>query len=103
MNKLNTLNISSIIYNANNKEEALNLLDNPTNLIGAIDANYKLIFKDDIGDSPLGGGKTSIIGYTYSNDKYGAQLAIKYDNTIKFRSKSLSQWTEWKDIQKIKN
>lgn len=103
MNKLNTLNINSIIYNANNKEEAINLLDNPTNLIGAIDANYKLIFKDDIGDSPLGGGKTSVIGYTYSNNTHGAQLAIKYDNTIKFRTKRYSQWTEWKDILTINN
>lgn len=81
-------------------ENALDKLNNPTLIFGSEKRYpYILMFLDNIGTSPLQGGTTSIFGYTYNDDKYGSQLAIKYNyNTPKYRLKNGGVGSEWKEL-----
>ena len=87
-----------ITYTAQNKEEAINLLDNPTLLVGNKSSAYCIYFQDNVGDSPLGGGASMVLGYTYSNDDYGAQFYIKYNGMFQKRNKNNGEWTEFVNI-----
>ena len=87
-----------ITYTAQNKEEAINLLDNPTLLVGNKSSAYCIYFQDNVGDSPLGGGASMVLGYTYSNDDYGVQFYIKYNGEFRKRNKNNGKWTEFVNI-----
>ena len=73
-------------------------VENPTLLFGNIDTPYMIIFNDVKGNSTLGGGRTLIIGYTYPNGDYGAQLVLNFTGAIKFRQKYNGSWSEFKKI-----
>ena len=84
-------------YSASTKNEALEKLNNPTLIFGAAGRPYCIEFSDNVGDSPLGGGSSSIYGYTYGTGLYGAQMAIKYGHSgnkiIKIRAQEGGVWT----------
>lgn len=81
-----------------NKEAAMNLVNNPTRLFGKRDTPYCIIFRDDVGDSIFGGGRSAIFGYTYAVDTHGAQLIMKYDMKLQYRTKSNGTWVSLKNI-----
>ena len=92
----------TVHYLENNKESALGYLNNPTkiNYIGANDACYNFIFVDNVGDSPLGGGKTEILGYTYGNGLHGFQMAFKYNEAPRWRNLIGGTWSGWNFVGK---
>ena len=105
INKLNAeiLNIPyfNINYTAENKAEALDLIDNPKHIIGMDQQKvspYVIIFVDSVGDSHLTGGVSLVIGYEYPRGTHGAQLLIKY-NKIQTRGKIENSWSDWVDIK----
>ena len=57
-----------------------------------------IIFNDQKGTSIFGGGRNLIIGYTYSNDSYGAQLVLSFTGSAKFRQKYKGSWNELKIV-----
>ncbi|AXF52291.1 MAG: receptor binding protein [Caudoviricetes sp.] len=99
---LASLPVKYILYNATTKETALKQLDNP-NLLFNASANrpYCILFQDDIGDSPLGGGRNCIYGYIYENGNYGAQIAMRYSSNssrLKIRNLNVNTWSNWSSI-----
>jgi hypothetical protein len=87
-----------ISYNADNKVGAIELLDNPTILLGAHAAPYVMMFYDNVGDSPLQGGITCIYGYTYGDNLYGSQMAIKHSSAPAYRGKANGTWSPWQGL-----
>ena len=88
-----------IDYRAGNKEEALQIVDNPTIVLGYKLTTYAFLFRDSVGDSPYLGGITAFFGYCYPGDDYGAQLRMNYqDSKIHFRLKYNRSWHEWSNI-----
>ena len=95
MNRLK-VEVASLGYNQEDKS-ALGKIDNPTSIFGRKLTPYAILFTDSIGDTIYGGGTTLFIGYTYPDDKWGAQLRMKYsDNTISVRRKTTGTWGEWR-------
>lgn len=74
-------------------------LDNPVLLFGKTTRfPYVILFTDNLGTSPLGGGTTCIYGYSYEDGDFGAQLAIKYDLSLpRYRNRN-AIWSEWKEL-----
>ena len=97
-NKKNFMEFTRIIYKADNKEEALGQLDNPTRIFGTVSLPYCILFQDNSGDSPLRGGMSCIFGYQYASDSYGAQIAIGFNGWLKFRRKFKDVWSDWEAI-----
>lgn len=99
--KLLNLPYYVINYNNGTEQSALNLLDNPKQMVGMPSAGntpYIITFTDNVGTSPLGGGTSMVIGYEYSAQTYGAQFYIKYNGEKKLRSKINGTWSEWSDF-----
>ena len=99
--KMNEFSIMQyyITYTPENTESALHKLDHPIDVIGKKETAYCILFRDNIGDSPLDGGLSCIYGYMYQSDEYGAQIAIKYNrDSILVRSKNNNVWTSWKTV-----
>lgn len=82
-----------IVYDETTKNIANNLLNNPTMLTGKINTPYAIMFRDDIGTSIYGGGRTCIYVYTYYSDLYGSQFSL-HANRIAFRYKNNGTWSE---------
>lgn len=81
-------------------ENDINKIDNPTALFGNIDTPYMIIFIDTVGTSFFNGGRNLVIGYTYPNGNYGAQIFLKYTGLISFRTQNNNSWSEPKIITK---
>ena len=96
-----TIPFAIVTYNEDNKEAAMNQVNNPTILFGSVDTPYCIIFRDNVGDSIFSGGRSAIFGYTYAVDSHGAQLIMKYDKKLQYRTKSYKIWTDLKNIQMI--
>ena len=58
---------------------------------------YMIIFTDDNGDGPLGGGSTLVLGYEYTDGTHGSQIAIKF-NRLEKRGKIENAWSEWSNL-----
>jgi len=88
---------AEIIYTDSTKVDALNQLSNPTILFGERNTPYCILFHDRVGDSAFNGGIACIYGYTYSDDKYGVQLSLKYGvpTKLQVRSKVNVAWSAW--------
>lgn len=81
-------------------ESAKNYINNPTTLFGTTrHTPYCILFTDNIGTSIFSGGITAIYGYAYANDRYGAQLCMKYGLKLQYRTKSDGIWTNLNNIQ----
>lgn len=89
---------SNITYSSDNKESAMNLVNNPTKIFGERDTPYCIIFNDSVGDSIFSGGKSAIFGYTYYNDTHGAQLIMRYGMELQYRTKTSGTWAGLKNI-----
>lgn len=87
-----------LTYNSSNKEESLGKLDNTSRIFGTMFLPYCILFRDDIGDSPLAGGMNCIFGYQYGSDSYGAQIAIGFNGWLKFRRKFKDVWSDWETV-----
>lgn len=87
-----------IIYTSQNKQESINYVNNPTLLFGKKNTAYCIYFQDKVGDSPFNGGDSMVLGYTYSNNNYGAQFYIKYNGVFQKRYKNNGEWTEFVNI-----
>ena len=62
---------------------------------------YMLLAQDDVGNSTFGGGISFVIGYTYIDDKYGAQLIMKFSSgALYFRNKDNGSWSDLVSIIK---
>lgn len=82
-------------------ENALGKVDDPTLIFGtARYCPYIILFTDNTGTSPFQGGTTFILGYTYPNNQYGAQLSMRYNGIPQYRNKN-REWSEWKKFQLI--
>lgn len=57
-----------------------------------------IIFNDQKGTTIFGGGRNLIIGYTYSDDNYGAQLVLSFAGSAKLRQKYKGSWNELKIV-----
>lgn len=57
-----------------------------------------IIFVDTVGDSPIIGGTSLILGYEYPDGSHGSQLLIKY-NKLQKRDKIEKSWSGWVNIQ----
>lgn len=79
-------------------EDLLHKIDNPTSMFGEYVRPYCILFNDNVGDSPYGGGVTCIFGYQYATDLYGAQISIAYSGGMKLRRKLRGAWSDWKVI-----
>lgn len=91
---------ATVIYGTSTVESATNYINNPTTLFGTTrHTPYCIIFTDNIGTSIFTGGTVAIYGYTYANDKYGAQLCMKYGLELQYRTKSDGIWTNLNNIQ----
>ena len=91
----------TINYTPESKSEALNLLDNPKLITGMLQEKtspYMIIFVDTVGDSPITGGTSLILGYEYTDGSHGSQLLIKY-NKLQKRDKIEKSWSGWVDIK----
>lgn len=91
----------SVNYTAENKDEALDLINNPKHIIGMNQgavSPYIIMFADSVGDSPLTGGVSLVLGYEYPEGSHGAQLLIKY-NKLQTRGKIEKSWSDWVDIK----
>ena len=73
-------------------------MDHPTSLFGRKFTPYMIIHDDSAGNTNLGGGHTLIIGYTYMNDDYGAQLVLSYNGKLRFRAKLSSIWSDFRAL-----
>lgn len=94
----NKIPCSNITYSSDNKESAMNLVNNPTKIFGERDTPYCIIFNDSVGDSIFSGGKSAIFGYTYYNDTHGAQLVMRYGMRLRYRTKTSGTWAGLKNI-----
>lgn len=97
-NKKRFMEFARITHMADNKEDALEKLDNPTRIFGNIFLPYCILFQDNSGDSPLRGGMTCVFGYQYASDSYGAQIAIGFNGWLKFRRKFKDVWSDWEIV-----
>ena len=94
---LNELNSKPLVpwaeyYISKNNMEKIN---NPTTVFGKVNTPYMMLVNDNNGDTIFGGGISLIIGYTYKDDMYGAQMVIRYSSkTIRVRNKSRGVWAE---------
>ena len=91
----------TINYTPESKSEALNLLDNPKLITGMLQGKtspYMIIFVDTVGDSPITGGTSLILGYEYPDGSHGSQVLIKY-NKLQKRDKTEKSWSSWVNIQ----
>ena len=90
----------NIDYTKDHEAEALNYLDRPKTILGMTTGKvtpYIIIFTDTVGTSPLEGGSSMVIGYSYPGEQtYGAQVALKY-NAYKKRHADQSGWSSWED------
>lgn len=69
-------------------------INNPTTIFGRANTPYMLLVNDNKGDTIFGGGISLIIGYTYKNDMYGAQMTISFSGkTIRTRNKRNGTWS----------
>lgn len=94
-----SLKTYKIQHDAGNSSEALNLLNNPTLLIGIKESPYCILFADSTGETDLGGGISFVLGYTYPDDMYGYQMSMMFGSTnIKVRNKCFGDWSEWVSI-----
>lgn len=79
----------------------MDLVNNPTKIFGNKTTPYALLVQDDANSTIFGGGISFIIGYTYVDDKYGAQLVLKYgDDVLRFRNKYSGNWSDLTSIIK---
>lgn len=99
---LNTLNRQTnipwliITYPNNNTIDAI---DTPTEYFKNAYMPYAILFIDNKGDSVLGGGASLVLGYSYIDDQYGAQISIKYsDTSLRIRNKYEGKWSNWRII-----
>lgn len=93
--------IAKITYPANNADQqaiAEGYLNNPIRLFGRVETPYAILFTDAVGTSIVGGGLSFILGYTYGNGEYGAQLLIKYSGKLKLRQEQSASWTGWLEL-----
>lgn len=93
--------IAYVEYKESNKNDALGKINNPLSNFNINETKvaypYTVLFNDTVGDSPLYGGISMIIGYEYYTEDYGVQLVLKYDGNIRFRNKNVT-WGEWKRL-----
>ena len=92
------MNVQTVTYSdTSQKADALSKLDNPYLIFGDLTwtSPYVIIFADNVGDSPLGGGQTMITGFIYANNQYGAQIAIEHTGTVVKRNKYAGVWSDW--------
>lgn len=95
--------IACVEYNESNKEDGINKINYPLNNFPFIGNKnlaypYTIVFRDRVGDSPFGGGITLIIGYEYSDEMHGAQIALNYTGYFRYRHKDKDSWTDWKIV-----
>ena len=77
-----------------------NGIDKPTSVFGEIETAYGLLVHNSNGViSGIVGGISFILGYTYINDTYGAQLRIDYSGGCSFRNKSNGNWSSWVSLK----
>ena len=70
-------------------------INNPTTIFGAKNTPYMMLVNDNKGNTIFGGGISLIIGYTYKDDLYGAQMIISFNNKVsKTRIKYKGVWSE---------
>lgn len=100
LNADRNINFFEIAYTSGNEQQATNLLNNPKNLPGMNKETspYILIFSDTVGTGPFLGGSALIVGYEYLYGDYGAQLSIKYNDSVKIRKKLQSTWSDWETV-----
>lgn len=93
-----------IRYTEDNKDQALEYLNNPITIpqIGNDTRCYNFLFQDLVGDGPFnGGGITEIFGYTYAGGLYGFQMAFKYNMSPRWRQNMNGTWSEWYSVGNV--
>ena len=79
-------------YISNSNIEKIN---NPTTIFGGANTPYMMLVNDNKGDTIFNGGISLIIGYTYKDDMYGAQMTINFSSkAIRTRIKRKGTWSD---------